>query len=576
MFSFRGALIGLAPLVLAACASVAPPSPKSDVGSDGGSASAYGLYLAGEAAADNGDSAGAEGLFARAAGAHDATDDAYLKGQAFTFALLAGDVSHAAALAPPADASDKQLAQLGALVRGVEDLSEGKGKPALTELKAAEGGPATAVAAALLTPFAAAQAGDTEASIGQPVINNQPIAQFFARLDQGDLFERAHRYDEAETAYRALIANGDPGGLASLRLGEMLERRGRAHEAAAIYDEALARTKDDDALTDARARLAAGKRPPPLPSLRRSEAEAMMAPASVFLMRKDDEASLAYLRLALRLDPTRDEAWLMVGDALAATGDVAGARAAYEAPKPGSPQFVMARTKLAWSYQTAGDKDQALAVARAASTADPKDPDSAINLADLLRADERYGESASILDKLLSDEGDHPDWKLLYMRAVDFEETGRWADAERDLQRALAMRPDDPELLNFLGYSWIDRGEKLTQALAMVQKAVDLDPQSGAMIDSLGWGYFRLGDYGKAVEKLEAAVSLEPGDPDVNNHLGDAYWRVGRKLEAHFQWERVLTLDPSPKLKGEVENKLKTGLDGAPASAQVAVQTPQS
>jgi Flp pilus assembly protein TadD len=114
--------------------------------------------------------------------------------------------------------------------------------------------------------------------------------------------------------------------------------------------------------------------------------------------------------------------------------------------------------------------------------------------------------------------------------------------------------------LNFLGYSWIDRGENLHQALAMVQKAVDANPKSGAMIDSLGWAYYRLGQYNAAVDKLEQAVAIEAGDPDVNNHLGDAYWRVGRQTEARFQWTRVLTLEPSDKLRAEVEAKLKNGL----------------
>ncbi|HEY2049679.1 MAG TPA: tetratricopeptide repeat protein [Caulobacteraceae bacterium] len=570
MPSFRGALICLAPLLLAACAGVGGAPQATVQEDDSGPGSAYGLFLAGEAAADKGESAVAEGMFARAADARDATDDTFLKGQAFTFALLAGDVQRAAQMAPQGPDDAHQLVELGDLVRGVEDMAEGRGKPAEAELKAAEAGQATAIAGALLRPYAAAQAGDVELSIAQPVISNQPIAEFFGSLDQGEMFERAHRYDEAETAYRALIGKGDPGGLASLRLGEMLERRGNTRQAAAIYDDALARIKDDSALTEARARLAAGKPAPPLPPLKRSAAEALMAPASVFLMHKDEEASLAYLRLALRLDPTRDEAWLMVGDALAATGDIAGARAAYEAPKPSSSQYVVARMKLAWSYQNGGDKDQALAVARATVTADPKDNDAAINLADLLRADEKYDESAAILDPLIAAQGAQPDWKLLYMRAVDYQESGRWSDAERDLQRALLIRPDDPELLNFLGYSWIDRGERLNQALAMVQKAVDLNPQSGAMIDSLGWGYYRLGNYQKAVEKLEAAVALEPGDPDVNNHLGDAYWRVGRKLEARFQWARVLTLDPTAKLKTEVETKLKSGLDHSVGPAQVA------
>jgi Flp pilus assembly protein TadD len=108
--------------------------------------------------------------------------------------------------------------------------------------------------------------------------------------------------------------------------------------------------------------------------------------------------------------------------------------------------------------------------------------------------------------------------------------------------------------------------------MAMVQKAVSLQPGSGAMIDSLGWAFYRLGDYPMAVEKLEAAVQLEPGDPDVNNHLGDAYWRVGRKIEAGFQWRHVLTLDPTAKLKAEAELKLARGLDAAPGAPVVAVK----
>ncbi len=172
--------------------------------------------------------------------------------------------------------------------------------------------------------------------------------------------------------------------------------------------------------------------------------------------------------------------------------------------------------------------------------------------------------SAKILDPLIERKGDHPDWRLLYMRAVDLQESGRWSEAERDLTRALAQDPDEPELLNFLGYSWIDRGERLPEALTMVKKAVSLDPRSGPMVDSLGWAYYRLGDYRRAVEQLEDAVVLEAGDPEINDHLGDAYWRVGRQTEARFQWRRVLTLEPSDKLKAAVESKLKAGLDGSP------------
>jgi len=135
-----------------------------------------------------------------------------------------------------------------------------------------------------------------------------------------------------------------------------------------------------------------------------------------------------------------------------------------------------------------------------------------------------------------------------------------WVSHRQTAPTILKIRPDDSEMLNYLGYSWIDRGEHLPEALAMVQRAVASNPKSGAMIDSLGWAYYRLGDYKKAVEKLEEAVELEAGDPDINNHLGDAYWRIGRRAEAEFQWKRVLTLDPEAKMKTEVEAKLASGL----------------
>jgi Flp pilus assembly protein TadD len=106
----------------------------------------------------------------------------------------------------------------------------------------------------------------------------------------------------------------------------------------------------------------------------------------------------------------------------------------------------------------------------------------------------------------------------------------------------------------------IDRGERLKEALAMVEQAVAANPRSGAMVDSLGWAFYRMGDYRKAAEKLEQAVELDAGDPEINNHLGDAYWKVGRRDEAQFQWRRVLTLNPDDKMKAAAESKLASGL----------------
>ena len=562
------AVLCLPALLLCACATapsrpVAPtaaleaPTPLDD------QASSYGLFLAGQSAVNHGDSQTAANLFGGALNAGEA-DPAFLSVRAFTAALIAGDIAKAAALAPQGPGAEPALRHLGALVRATDALARGDARAAYAILNGPNSDLTSEAGAALLAPWAAAAAGQTEASIGHPVIEGDNVSQFFANLDQGRLFERARRWDEAETAYRALIAKGDPGSLASLSLGQMLERRGRRAEAVAIYDAALGKEPTSAVISKARTRALAKGTPPKPIDIRQGAAEALIAPASVLVVHKQPELALAYLRLSLKLDPTLGEAWVMVGDVLSGNGDTTGAGAAYSQAKPGSPQYGAAREKLAWLAQNAGDKAEALKIARETYAVQPGNEDAAVTLADLLRVNENYAESATILDKVIGPKGDGADWRLLYMRAIDYQESDRWPDAERDLRQALKQKPNDPELLNFLGFSWIDRGEQLPLALSMVQKAVDLNPTSGAMIDSLGWGYYRLGDYPKAVEKLEAAVELEPADPDVNDHLGDAYWRVGRQTEARFQWNRVLILSPSPKVKASVEMKLKTGLAATP------------
>jgi Flp pilus assembly protein TadD len=137
-----------------------------------------------------------------------------------------------------------------------------------------------------------------------------------------------------------------------------------------------------------------------------------------------------------------------------------------------------------------------------------------------------------------------------------------WEKAEADIKLALRLSPEQPELLNFLGYSWVDRNENIPEALTMLEKARQLRPYDGYIVDSVGWAYYRLGRYDDATRTLEAAVLLVPGDPTVNNHLGDALWKTGRKLEARYQWNHALTFNAEGSEKAEIEQKLKTGLAG--------------
>lgn len=568
----------LSALALTACAATAPPATKADgpalrgpAQADTGwygSRSAYGQFLAGQAALQNGSNTQAAGYFNEARALDE--DPGVLGDRAFTAALLAGDVQHAAAVAPRGAEANEAVRRLGALTRVVDLLADGKGREAQAVLRTESIGFPHRPAAVLLAPWLAAAVGDKDGAVVRPELQGDRFVQFFGQLGQARLFERAKRYDEAETDYKALMAVENARDLFVPDYGAFLERRKRQADAVALYDAALARDPDDEVLAKARARAAAHGAAPAMPTLRQGAAHALVACAATFASERQSQFSLAYLRLALRLDPKRDDAWLLVGDLLAQDDDDAGAREAYAKVAAGSPRYAAAQSKLAWSYQTGGDKPKALALAQQTAAAAPKDRDAQVGYADILRANERWAESAAVLDPLIAAQGDKPDWRLLYMRGVALERADRWNDAERDLLTALKLNPDEPDLLNYLGYSWIDRGERLPEAIAMVQKAVDARPTSGAMLDSLGWGYYRLGDYKTAVAKLEQAVELEPGDPDVNGHLGDAYWRVGRQIEARFQWRRVLSLEPDEKQKAAAEAKLKNGLDGPPAKVATA------
>jgi len=530
----------------------------------------YGQFLAGQAALRDGKSKEAATFFGTAAVLGE--DPGLIQERSFTALLLAGEVSRAAAAAPTGPDATEAVRRLGVMTRVVEAIAIGKGKDAQALLKAEPPGFPHQQAAALLAPWAAAAAGDGEGAIVQPTLRNDKLVQFFGQQGQARLFERAKRYDEAETDYKALTASAATASIFTLDYGGFLERRKRHADAVALYDTALRAAPADQGLLKARARAAAKGAPPPLPTVRQGAAEGLVACAATFAGERQTQFALAYLRLALRLDPARDEAWVLVGDLLNQNEDPQGAIEAYGHVPPTSPHYASAQSKTAWAWNDIGDKAKALEVARAAVAAVPNDRDAGVALADLLRASGQWNDSVAVLDPIIARESASPDWRLLYLRAVALEQAKRWPEAERDLQAALKINPDEPELLNFLGYSWIDRNEHLAEALGMVQKAVAARPQSGAMLDSLGWAYYRLGDYKTAVEKLEAAVEMEPGDPDVNGHLGDAYWKVGRATEARFQWQRVLSLEPDDKQKAEAEAKLKDGLGvmGAATKSTVA------
>ncbi len=558
---------------LAACATGSTPPPAlalraSDVvtvEAPQDNASVFGLYLAGEAALDDGASRDAAFYLSRASAK--SPDAEFIKERAFAAALVAGEVDRAASLAAslrqPEPQEEDSIYTLGLLTRATIDLSQNHGKEGYALLSASpRGGHSDAVL--LLKPWAAAMAGDMTAAIAPPPATQDRGVRAFAALGHALLLERAGRLPLAEAAYREQAAKGV---LFTLAYGAFLERRGRQAEAVALYDKALAKEPGDPVLNAAHARAAANRPAPPQASFKSGAAQALVGPAALLIEAKQGDAGLAYLRLALRLDPHMDEAWVLVGETMDGAGDPVSAREAYAQVQPGSSEYATAQDRLAVSLQNSGDKARALDIARAAAAKAPDDPQTLVVLADLLRDDDRYGEAVDVLDKLIAKTGGDAatSWRLYYLRGAALEQSGKWPEAQGDLQQALKLKPDDPEILNYLGFAWADRGENLKQALTLLQKATLLDPQNGAVVDSLGWVHYRLGDYHQAVHELELAAALDAADPEVNDHLGDAYWRVGRRLEAKYQWRRVLSLSPNPTQRTSVETKLVDGLQASPA-----------
>jgi tetratricopeptide (TPR) repeat protein len=553
-------LLGLCLPVLGACATTGMDAAEAGLKPaqtvDGGP-SAYGLFLAGQAAQSNGQNEEASSYYVRAQQA--GAEASSLKERAFASALFAGDVPRAAKLVPDEEEASPVLARLGQLTQAVENIASGDGKLAKTILVDKGVGYPHRQVSVLLAPWASAAAGDLAGASVRPTLRGDRLVEIFGQLNQALLFERAKRYDEAETNYKNLMSMGDAAVVFAPDYGAFLERRKRTVDALAVYDAALRVAPSDPDLAASRARAAAKGRAPAMLTVRQGASRTLVTSASSLAGEKQWGLALAYLQLAARLDPDKDQLWVQLGDVYTGMEDAENARAAYARIKPATRSYPAARSKLAWSFQAAGDKETALKMA--AEAAAGGDRDALITYADILQANEKYAEATAILDKVIGDGAD-ADWRLFFIRGVARERSGDWPGAQSDLLAALKQRPDEPDLLNYLGYSWIDRGERLGEAMGMVQRAVAANPRNGAMIDSLGWAYFRMGDYRNAVEQLEMAVLLEPASGEINDHLGDAYWQVGRQIEARFQWTRVLQLEPDAAVKARAESKLKSGLVG--------------
>jgi tetratricopeptide (TPR) repeat protein len=345
---------------------------------------------------------------------------------------------------------------------------------------------------------------------------------------------------------------------------QILSQLERNTDALKVLDATFGSTADPEVVA-LRARLDAGE-PIPFDVARNATeglAEVMFTIAGGLNGEADDTFTLVYARAAVRLRPDNAEAQLMTAGLLEQLGQYDLATQSYAAVPATAPQFFIAEIGRAETLRKSGKTDAAIEVLQALSRSHAAVLGVHVALGDALRREERFAEAIVAYDAAMAlvpvAEVQH--WTILYSRGVAHERNGDWTAAEADFRKALALNPDQPQVLNYLGYSFVDRGENLDEALQLIERAVAAEPESGYIVDSLAWAYFRLGRFEDAVEPMERASLLEPVDPVVTDHLGDVYWAVGRVLEAQFQWRRALSFDPDEAEATRIRRKLEVGLD---------------
>lgn len=293
-------------------------------------------------------------------------------------------------------------------------------------------------------------------------------------------------------------------------------------------------------------------------------AAALYDVATVLHQEGSSRLAILYAQMAHYLAPQDDFTKLLISDILASDPVLTQAEDFLKSVPKESDLYVLARTRLAQLYEQQQEHDKAVKIFQKFLKNPITRPQALMDLGDLYRRKEDFAKAIPFYTEIINGKKDlvEADWVLLYSRGMCYERNNQWDLAEKDLLRAVELSPRQPEVLNYLAYSWADHGKNLTQALDMLQKALAGAPTDPYIIDSVGWALYKNGQADDAVPYLEAAVQELPADAVINGHLGDIYWAVGRRLEARFQWERALknTKETDTALRKEYTEKLKNGL----------------
>ncbi|UTW56485.1 tetratricopeptide repeat protein [Kordiimonas sp. SCSIO 12610] len=378
------------------------------------------------------------------------------------------------------------------------------------------------------------------------------------------MLDYMRQYELAEEKYRALIAANTLSSVDPITAyAHMLFENGKKVEARSVFTEQIKRFKGAPILVQASARIMQGKAPLQNPATPNGAMGIVFTRlAREFTQAQSRRAAIIYLRLASYMTPDVPVLYFTLGELFEQLQNPLSAAEIYASISGGRGFSLAAKNRRATALDRGGETTQAVALINDLLEEQPNNRQLKMQLGDIARRNSDFALAvqhySEVIDRIRKPSRN--DWVLYLARAISYQNLGDWERAEADMKFALTLDPNQPDLLNNLGYSWIERGENITEAKAMIEKAVLARPNDGQITDSLGWVHYLTGDYERAVSELEKAVKLAPTDSTISEHLGDAYWRVGRRVEARFQWRHALDNGPDADKQHVIEDKLAFGL----------------
>lgn len=525
----------------------------------------FGGYLAGRVARTNNDTEAAAVYFRKAL-AQDAQNDVLIE-QTMQMDAVEGRIEDAVVLARRLIERHPTHRTAGLLL-GVDAFKRGDIEKALAHLKSASVSLVGEVTSMLGRAWVLYANSDVDGALATlDGVRQADWAQFYLRYHKAMILDLADRSREAGVLYEQAFKGEQRLLRLTLAYARHAARRGDRKLARSILADHVKRSQGT-----------------PHPFIAALSAELADSSSEVQLLAETARDGLAevffglgealssesagigpgtiYLQLALHLKPDFPLALAALASVHETTKRYESAIGVYSRIPAGTPLQDSISIRKALLLNQLDRLDESVDVLERMARSDPTDARALEALGNIMRSRKRFDRAVAYYDRVIGRIGKpaKQHWTLYFARGTAHERLKNWPKAEADLKKALELQPDQPSVLNYLGYSWVDQNKNLKLGMEYIKKAVRLKPDDGHIVDSLGWAYFRLGNYKEAVRYLERAVELMPQDPILNDHLGDAYWRVGRQNEARFQWSQSLTLKPEPEDAEKVKAKLAAGL----------------